>query len=122
VLLREPRCFFCFLLPVWYGGQVLALAENWLEHHRATPGNRMADSVSCYGRIYNLIWFNNGYHQEHHFRPTVHWTRIVGVRGEMLPDDQRQIVKGAHWFNWRQRSGRVVLPAPPVTGISVAQR
>lgn len=113
VLLAEPRCFFFFLLPVWYGGQVFALAENWLEHHRATPGNRLADSVSCYGRLYNLIWFNNGYHQEHHFRPTVHWTKIADVRSEMLPDDQRQVVLGAHWFNWRPRRGRPADLATP---------
>jgi fatty acid desaturase len=117
VLLAEPKCFFFFLLPVWYGGQVFALAENWLEHHRATPGNRLADSVSCYGRLYNLIWFNNGYHQEHHFRPTVHWTKIADVRGEMLPEEQRQVVLGAHWFNWRPRSeGPASLAAPGRAG------
>lgn len=102
-LLAEPKCFFLFLLPVWYGGQVFALAENWLEHHRAMPGNRLTDSVSCYGRLYNLVWFNNGYHQEHHYRPTVHWTKIAEVRREMLPDDQRRVVRGAHWFNWSKQ-------------------
>jgi len=126
VLLWQPRCFFFFLLPVWYGGQAFALAENWLEHHRATPGNRLADSVSCYGRIYNLIWFNNGYHQEHHFRPTVHWTKIDEVRRQMLPDHQRQIVAGAHWFNWRSsksQSGAIRGSRPAASaGLDSGQR
>ncbi len=113
ILLWETKCFFCFLLPIWYGGQVFALAENWLEHHHATPGNRLTDSVSCYGRLYNLIWFNNGYHQEHHFRPTVHWTKIAEVRDEMLPDDQRRIVVGAHWFNWTQSPRGIDRATPP---------
>jgi fatty acid desaturase len=69
---------------VWYAGQALALAENYFEHYGATPGNRQTDSVSCYNPIYNALWFNNGYHQEHHYKPTVHWTRIPSVR-EQLP-------------------------------------
>jgi fatty acid desaturase len=89
-----------FVIPVWYLGQSAALAENFLEHHHAVPGNRMTDSVSCYGRLYNFLWFNNGYHQEHHCKPQVHWTRIPEVRGEMLPEDQRRVVRVAHWFNF----------------------
>ena len=87
-------------LPIWYLGQVVALAENYLEHHHAIPGNRLTDSVSSYGVIYNWLWFNNGYHQEHHYRPQLHWTRMKELRAEMLPDSQRRVVSGAHWFNF----------------------
>ena len=31
---------------------------------------------STYGRLYNWLWFNNGYHAEHHFRPKIHWTKM----------------------------------------------
>lgn len=91
--------FIVFYLPVWYLGQASARAENYLEHYRARPGNRMTDSVSCYNRLYNLIWFNNGYHQEHHFRMQVHWSKIQEVRALMLPENNRRVVRGAHWFN-----------------------
>jgi len=90
-----------FYLPAWFLGQVTAFAENYLEHHGAVPGNRHRDSVSSYGGLYNLIWFNNGYHQEHHLRPQVHWIGIRAVRTEMLPDAERKVVRGAHWFNLR---------------------
>lgn len=63
------------------------------------PGDRRTDSVSSYGWFYNLIWFNNGYHQEHHYRPQTHWTRVKALRANMLPDEQRRVVRGAHWFN-----------------------
>ena len=76
----NPLGLACFYLPVWYLGNAAAQAENYLEHHGAVPGNRKTDSVSSYGRLYNLIWFNNGYHQEHHYRPQVHWTRIPEVK------------------------------------------
>jgi fatty acid desaturase len=89
-----------FVFPVWFFGQAAALAENYFEHHKARPGHARANSVSCYNPLYNLIWFNNGYHQEHHCRPAVHWTEIPAVRSEMLPDDQRRVVRGAHWFNF----------------------
>lgn len=91
--------FVVFYLPVWYLGQVAAHAENYQEHYLARPGSRLTDSVSCYNRFYNLLWFNNGYHQEHHLRPRVHWTKIKAVRAEMLPESERRVVAFAHWFN-----------------------
>ncbi len=89
-----------FFLPVWYLGQCAAQAENYLEHHGAIPGNRLTDSVSCYNTFYNAIWFNNGYHQEHHYRPQVHWTMIPAVQSLMHPASERRIVCGTHWFNF----------------------
>lgn len=94
------RGLLLFWLPVWYLGEVAAFAENWLEHHGAVPGDRLTDSVSSYGRLYNAIWFNNGYHQEHHWRPQVHWTQVRALRAEMRPEDQRRVVPWAHWVNW----------------------
>lgn len=94
------RGLLLFWLPVWYLGEVAAFAENWLEHRGATPGSRLTDSVSCYGRLYNLVWFNNGYHQEHHWRPQVHWTGVPALRAQMLPESQRRVVRLAHWINW----------------------
>ena len=88
-----------FYLPVLYVGQVFALVHNYCEHHGAIAGNRLTNSVSCYGRLYNLFWFNEGYHQEHHFRPTVHWTKLPAVRSQMLPESQRRVVPYAHWLN-----------------------
>jgi len=94
------RGFVVFYVPVWYLGQMAAMAENYLEHHGAIPGNRRTDSVSAYGRLYNLIWFNNGYHQEHHWRPQVHWTKVTDLRDQMPPETARRVVRTAHWFNF----------------------
>lgn len=86
-----------YILPSVLGGQFFAFWENYCEHHYANPYDRKRDSVSCYNRFYNLIWFNNGYHQEHHFSPQVHWTEITKVRAQ-LPDD-RIIVSICHLAN-----------------------
>jgi len=94
------RGLLWFFVPVWYLGQAFALAHNYAEHHGAQPDNRLCDSVSCYGRLYNLFWFNEGYHQEHHYRPQVHWTRLPELRGLMLPETRRRVVPFAHWVNF----------------------
>jgi fatty acid desaturase len=94
------RGFLFFYAPVWYLGQMAAMAENYLEHHGAIPGDRRTDSVSAYGRLYNLIWFNNGYHQEHHWRPQVHWTKVPELRDQLPPETARRVLRTAHWFNF----------------------
>lgn len=86
-----------YLVPSIFLGQVFSLWENYCEHHYADPYDRKRDSVSCYNSFYNWIWFNNGYHQEHHFSPQMHWTEIPKVKAS-LPDD-RVIVKGCHLTN-----------------------
>jgi len=98
--LLDVRGLLFFYLPCLYFGQAFALAHNYAEHHGAQPGNRLTDSVSCYGRLYNLLWFNEGYHQEHHFRPQVHWTKTPQLRSQMLPESERRVVPLVHWVNF----------------------
>lgn len=84
------RWFLIAYVPLFYCGWFLALLENYFEHHHATdPGDRLADSVSYYGRWYNLLMFNEGYHQEHHLKPHLHWTRRPGVHHEYRTQLQR---------------------------------
>ena len=100
ILWRDPWFTVAVYLPIWYLGQAASYGENYLEHVGATPGNRKTDSVSCYSRWYNIIWFNNGYHQEHHWRPQVHWSQVPSLRRELEDAGPRRVVAHAHWFNW----------------------
>jgi fatty acid desaturase len=89
VMIKTSFVLYIFLyLVTWYLGQVFALLENYSEHHDAKLYDRKRDSVSCYDKTYNLLWFNNGFHQEHHYRPMVHWTKIKQVTKE-LPLDRK---------------------------------
>ncbi|MCB1614382.1 MAG: fatty acid desaturase [Pseudomonadales bacterium] len=75
--------FVLGVLPTIYFGWVLTDNQNYFEHHRATnPESRYADSVSYYGKLYNLLWFNEGYHQEHHLKPNCHWKDRPALRTE----------------------------------------
>lgn len=96
----HPRYFMLYYLPLLYFGHVVTYAQGYLEHHRAIPGDRLRNAVSCYSPWYNFIWFNNGYHQEHHCYPGVHWTHIVEMRARMLPEHERRVVRHTHWVNF----------------------
>jgi fatty acid desaturase len=93
------RYFVCFYLPSYYLGWVLSYAEGYLEHFGAQPGNPFANSVSSYNRLYNFLWFNNGYHQEHHWDPKKHWTRMRELHQQIRPQlaaNHTRTLRGPH--------------------------
>jgi fatty acid desaturase len=79
------RYFVCFYLPAYYLGWVMSYAEGYFEHYGTQPGNPFANSVSSYNGLYNMLWFNNGYHQEHHWDPKVHWTAMHDLHQRIKP-------------------------------------
>lgn len=88
-----------FYLPSYYIGWVLSYAEGYLEHFGGQPGNPYANSVSSYNHLYNLVWFNNGYHQEHHWDPKTHWTRMRELHEAIRPQldaNQTRTLRGPH--------------------------
>jgi fatty acid desaturase len=93
------RYFAFFYLPSFYIGWLLSYAEGYLEHYGAQPGNPFANSVSSYHRLYNLLWFNNGYHQEHHWDPKMHWTKMKPLSERVRPyleANRTRILRGPH--------------------------
>lgn len=69
----------CYL-PAFFVALALVNVQNYYRHYGANPGSRTADSVSYYGRIYNLLSFNDGFHQEHHLSPSTHWSKVPDLR------------------------------------------
>lgn len=60
--------FVSVYLPGFIVGLGLCHIQGHFEHARGT--------TSHYGRLYNLIFFNDGYHVEHHLRSSEHWTAL----------------------------------------------
>lgn len=85
--------FVLFLLPFWYLGNCLSSLNGYFEHLGSNPDLPMAWGVSNYNRFYNWLWFNNGYHAEHHVRPRHHWTQMEELRKEIAP---KQREAGTH--------------------------
>lgn len=93
------KYFVIFYLPSYYLGWVLSYAEGYLEHFGGQPGNPYANSVSSYNWFYNLVWFNNGYHQEHHWDPKVHWTKMRQLHAAIRPQldaNHTRTLRGPH--------------------------
>jgi fatty acid desaturase len=61
-----------FFLTVYVSGYVLGLSlcflQGYYEHARGT--------TSHYSRLYNTLFFNDGYHVEHHAHPRAHWREL----------------------------------------------
>jgi fatty acid desaturase len=133
MVLVDWRYFVLFYLPSYYLGWVLSYAEGYLEHFGAQPGNYYANSVSSYFWLYNLLWFNNGYHQEHHWDPKAHWTRMRQLREQIKPQldaNHTRVLRGPHitalledWLAGRRRDDlQARNPLPSVLSAPHAER
>jgi hypothetical protein len=61
-----------FTLTVYLPGYLLGLGLCYLQGHY----EHVRGTISHYGRLYNLLFFNDGYHVEHHERPGEDWRRL----------------------------------------------
>jgi hypothetical protein len=67
-----PEFFVLYFLPAYGAGLLLCSVQGHFEHARSgTHG------TSCYGWAYNVFWFNDGHHAEHHREPRRHWTQLT---------------------------------------------
>ncbi|HUF48680.1 MAG TPA: fatty acid desaturase [Vicinamibacterales bacterium] len=64
-----PAFFAATYLPAYLAGLGLCAMQGRYEHAGAV-------TTSHYGRVYNLLCFNDGYHCEHHAFPGVHWSEL----------------------------------------------
>src|SRR5438093_1490171 len=70
----RPAFLVVVALPGWLAGMALCRLQGDGEHASSTEG------VSFHARLYNRLWFNDGYHAEHHRSPGEHWTRLPSRR------------------------------------------
>jgi Fatty acid desaturase len=68
LLAFAPRFTLTVYLPGYLFGLGLCALQGHYEHARGT--------ISHYGRLYNLLFFNDGYHIEHHVHPGMHWREL----------------------------------------------
>ena len=95
--------FILYFLPFWYLGHCFSYLNGYYRHYGANPDKPIAWGVSSYGKIYNWLFFYNGYHAEHHFRPKVHWTKMEKFH-QSIADLQKQegvrTIKRAHMLGF----------------------
>jgi hypothetical protein len=91
--------FFLFFVPAEYFLNKLQAYSEYCTHYGADESDRMTNSASSYGKVFNFFWFNFGYHQEHHCRPAVHWRKLPQVREHMVAEERRRVVPGTLMLN-----------------------
>ena len=97
------RYVIFFFLPFWYLGHCFSYLNGYFRHYGADPDKPIAWGVSSYGKIYNWIFFYNGYHAEHHFRPKVHWTKMETFHARIAEMQKREgvrVIKRAHMLGF----------------------
>jgi len=72
---QSPAFFLYVYLPGYLAGLLLCAAQGHYEH--------AAGTVSHYGRVYNTLFLNDGYHVEHHAYPWLPWSELPSRR---VPD------------------------------------
>ena len=97
--LRRTFFFMQLSAKIFSGTGSHALSELICKAYGCQPGNYFANSASSYNWLYNLLLFNNGYHQEHHWDPKVHWTQMHKLHKEIAPQlaaNHTRILRGPH--------------------------
>jgi fatty acid desaturase len=95
--------FMLYFLPFFYLGHCFSYLNGYYRHYGANPDKPIAWGVSSYGKIYNWLFFYNGYHAEHHFRPKVHWTKMEEFRqsvAEIQKKEGVRTIKRAHMLGF----------------------
>jgi fatty acid desaturase len=73
-------------------------AQSYGEHYNVIDeSNFRNNSVGYYSKFYNILCLNMGYHQEHHVRPSAHWTELPKIT-KTLPE-KRRVINTIYMFN-----------------------
>ena len=94
--------FMLFWIPFYYLGNCLSSLNGFYEHYLGNPNLPIAWGVSSYNWLYNITWFNNGYHAEHHYRPKYHWSKMRELKSQ-IADQQK--VAGVRVIKWPHALG-----------------
>ena len=97
-----------WMLTVYVPGYAIGLTLCFLQGHDEHAGG----TTSHYGWVYNALFFNDGYHVEHHRRTALHWTD--------LPLEAEPSTRASRWpavLRWLdgltlERLERLVLRSP----------
>ena len=101
--------FFLFFMASYYLGHCLSMLNGYYKHFGGNPDMPIAWGVSSYSRLYNWVWFNNGYHAEHHYRPRCHWTQMKQLHEQLHEAQEKagvRVIKPPHAFGFLDKGLR----------------
>ena len=107
-LLYDWRATF-FLLPFYYLGNCLSSLNGYYEHLNGDPDQPIAWGVSSHKGFYNWLWFGNGYHAEHHYRPKTHWTKLRDLHEQIKSEQEAastHVISTCHALGFMAKENR----------------
>jgi fatty acid desaturase len=110
--------FMLWFVPFYYLGHCLSYLNGYYLHFGGKPGVPLAWGVSSYHLLYNWLWFNNGYHAEHHYRPRVHWTQMKQLREQLREEQERagtRVIRPPHALGFLEPLGHAQTSTSPST-------
>lgn len=99
LLALSPWLFLTVYVPGYALGMALCQVQGHFEHRHA--GGHAQEGISHYSRFYNWLWFNDGYHVEHHRSPGTHWTLLPAVRPAVTGAPQSSLPPVLRGLLWR---------------------
>ena len=69
------KMLFRYFIPTLIG-KYMIVTLNILQHKGCDPNSKYAHSRNFTGYILNFLFFNNGFHTQHHNTPGLHWSRL----------------------------------------------
>lgn len=102
-----PRFFLLAYIPGYAVGLALCGVQGYFEHARGT--------ISHHGALYNLLFFNDGYHVEHHEHPALHWSELPRQPRRDVPVSRWPAV--LRWLDWLLPIGPASVPQQGLDGL-----
>ncbi|HXJ72016.1 MAG TPA: fatty acid desaturase [Candidatus Dormibacteraeota bacterium] len=106
LLSMRPDYFMGNYLPGLLAGLALCQIQGHFEHVRGT--------LSHYSRLYNWLFFNDGFHVEHHTQPGRHWTQLPRLKVAVDAIQRSRWPAVLRWMDWFSLDGleRLVCRSP----------
>ena len=103
--------FFSLILPAIFSATVI-MVFNFIQHVHADASSELDHSRNFTGKVFNFLFFNNGFHTVHHHRPGLHWTDLPAAHARVSHQiDPRLNERNLCWFLVRQYFLALVFPS-----------
>ena len=75
--LHDWQAFLLHGALPWVASLAWLVGVNYVQHEGCEPDTRHAHSRNFTGRVTNGLFFNNGFHTQHHLEPQLHWSKLA---------------------------------------------
>ena len=102
--------FFSVILPA-IASSTTIMFFNFIQHVHTDAWSDHDHSRNFTGRVFNFLFFNNGYHTAHHNSPALHWSELPAAHNEIADSiDPRLNERNLIWFMIRQYLLSTIFP------------